>query len=186
MLDQLRTCYWRRNESSLLCERDQEKNAIILLMNVPQGTMCLSFGPPRWHHWFMVGSSGGELVDVGLWVSGGVTTPGWTVCLTVWKPKSRISLVSDCNLIFFYHFVFFLFCFALSQIDPTLDTRLRTASNLCFSCFSLPSMHHRIQHILCLSELPISVVTGGWGHSHISFCLLVQALSLSWWSTSFL
>lgn len=107
MLDQLRTCYWRRNESSLLCERDQEKNAIISLMNVPQGTMCLSFGPPRWHHWFIVGSSGGELVDIGLWVSGGVTTPGWTVCLTVWKPKSRGSLVSDCNLIFFYHFVFF-------------------------------------------------------------------------------
>lgn len=34
------------------------------------------------------------------------------VCLTIWKPKSRSFLVSNWNLIFFYHFVFFiLFCF---------------------------------------------------------------------------
>lgn len=114
---------------------------------------------PRWHHWFMVGSSGGMLVMVGLWVSGRVTNPGVNRCLTVWKPKSRSSLVSDWNLIFLIT-LYFLFCFALSQIDLMLYTKLRATSNLCFSCFSLPSMHHRIWHNLCHSELPVSVVTG--------------------------
>lgn len=99
---------------------------------------------------------------------------GWKVCWTVWKPKSRSSF--DFRLKLVYHFVIFIL-FWFTPDWPYTWQWLRATPTLWSYCFSLPSMYPHIGHVFCLYKL--TVVTGGWRHSHISHHLLFLALSLS-------